>query len=109
MDEIEKAPLAESAFSEKSLAGCLESSEIKPPRPNPQEKKRGGRGTGVPPPRYLRLVAPAVPPQPRCRYETRITVSAARLPVGRTRPFHLSESDIAELIDAAMKMEARLA
>jgi hypothetical protein len=38
----EKAPSAEGALSESS-AGCLENSEVKPPRQNTQVKKRGGR------------------------------------------------------------------
>jgi hypothetical protein len=38
LDEIEKAPSAESAFLELSSAGCLDNSEIKPPRPNTQIK-----------------------------------------------------------------------
>jgi hypothetical protein len=54
---------------------------------------------------HLRLVEP--PPQPRRRYETRIVVSAARLPIGRSRAFRLSENDIELLIAAAMRLEAR--
>jgi hypothetical protein len=39
LDEIEKAPSAESALSEMSSAGCLDNSEIiKPPRQNTQQE-----------------------------------------------------------------------
>jgi hypothetical protein len=37
----------------------------------------------------------------------RIAVSAARTPAGRSRVFNLTERDIAELIDAAMRLEQR--
>jgi hypothetical protein len=53
----------------------------------------------------LRLVPPE--PQPRRRYETRIVISSARMPIGRSRAFHLTESDAELLIDAAMRMERR--
>jgi hypothetical protein len=56
--------------------------------------------------RHLRLVEPT-PPQPRRRYETRIAVSSARSPIGRTRVFRLTESDVELLIAAAMRMERR--
>jgi hypothetical protein len=67
--------------------------------------------TGAPAPRHphLRLVPPPSPPRPRRRYETRIVVSAPRMPIGRSRTFHLSEPDIQLLIAAAMRMEARRA
>jgi hypothetical protein len=54
--------------------------------------------------RHLRLVPP--PPRPQPRYEVRIAISPA---VGRSRPFHLSESDIDELIAIALRLEARRA
>jgi hypothetical protein len=44
--------------------------------------------TGFP---HLRLVMRE--PEPRRRYETRIVVSSARTPIGRTRTFRLTESD----------------
>jgi hypothetical protein len=66
---------------------------------------RAVRGADAPFPRHLRLVAPR--PQPR--YEVRIAVSAARTPVGRSRTFHLAESDIDELIAIALRLEARRA
>jgi hypothetical protein len=57
--------------------------------------------------RYLRLVEPPhPPPQARRRIEVRI-VSSARMPIGRSRTFRLTESDVALLIAAAMRMEAR--
>jgi hypothetical protein len=56
--------------------------------------------------RHLRLVEPP-PPQVRRRYETRIVVSAARMPIGRTRPFRLSEGDLERLIAHAERLEAR--
>jgi hypothetical protein len=46
-------------------------------------------------------------PHPRRRYETRIIVSSARLPIGRSRTFRLTEKDVETLIDAAMRMERR--
>jgi hypothetical protein len=65
--------------------------------------------TGAPPPRHLRLVPPSPPPRPQHRYETRIVVSAERLPIGRSRAFRLTESDVELLIQAAMRLEARRA
>jgi hypothetical protein len=59
--------------------------------------------TGAQP--HLRLVPRE--PQPRRLYETRIVVSSARLPFGRSRPFRLTESDVELLIAAAMRMERR--
>jgi hypothetical protein len=41
------------------------------------------------------------------RYETRIVVSAERLPIGRSRAFRLTESDVELLIAAATRMERR--
>jgi hypothetical protein len=46
-------------------------------------------------------------PQPRHRYEVRIAVSATRMPVGRSRAFRLTESDIQLLVETARRMEAR--
>jgi hypothetical protein len=60
--------------------------------------------TGATSPRpYLRLVQRE--PQPRRRYETRIVVSSARMPIGRSRTFRLTESDVERLLEAAMRME----
>jgi hypothetical protein len=56
--------------------------------------------------RHLRLVEPPRP-QPRRRYEVRIVVSSPRLPIGRSRVFRLTESDVELLITAAMRLEAR--
>jgi hypothetical protein len=62
--------------------------------------------TGAPSPHpYLRLVTRE--PPLRRRYETRIVVSSARTPIGRSRVFRLAESDIDELIAVAMRMERR--
>jgi hypothetical protein len=55
---------------------------------------------------HLRLVPPPSPPRPR-RLDVRIAVSAARLPILRTRIFHLAENDIDELIAVVMRMERR--
>jgi hypothetical protein len=54
---------------------------------------------------HLRLVPRE--PQARRRYETRIVVSAARLPIGRSQAFRLTESDVELLITAAMRLEAQ--
>ena len=54
----------------------------------------------------LRLVEPPRP-QARRRYETRIVVSSPRMPIGRSRIFRLTESDVELLITAAMRMERR--
>jgi hypothetical protein len=56
---------------------------------------------------HLQLVPP--PPQPQRRYETRIVVSSPCMPIGRSRIFRLSETDIQLLIAAAMRLEARRA
>jgi hypothetical protein len=56
--------------------------------------------------RHLRLVEPP-PPQARRRYETRIVVSSPRLPIGRSRGFHLSELDISRLVAIAEHLEAQ--
>jgi hypothetical protein len=58
--------------------------------------------TGVP---HLRLI-PAPPPRPR-RLEVRITAADARSPIGRSRNFRLSERDLAELVNVAVRMERR--
>jgi hypothetical protein len=56
--------------------------------------------------RHLRLVEPP-PPQARRRYETRIVVSSARMPFGRSRTFRLAESDLEQLINVATRLERR--
>jgi hypothetical protein len=70
----------------------------------------GGRAmNGAPFPRHSHLqLVPAPPPRPR-RLDVRIVVSAPRLPIGRSRAFRLTESDIELLIAAAMRLEARRA
>jgi hypothetical protein len=55
---------------------------------------------------YLRLVPPPPPPRPR-RIEVRISVSSARMPIGRSRVFHLGESDVAELLATVTRLERR--
>jgi hypothetical protein len=64
--------------------------------------------TGAPFPRHshLRLVPAPPPPRPR-RVEARIVVSAARLPIGRSRAFRLSDFDLERLIAHAERLEAR--
>ncbi len=62
-------------------------------------------GAPIPPRPHLHLVPRE--PQPRRRYETRIVVSSARMPIGRTRTFRLTERDVELLIDAAVRMERR--
>jgi len=59
--------------------------------------------TGAP---HLHLVPAPPPPRPR-RHEARIVVSAARLPILRSRIFSLAERDIDELIAHAERMERR--
>lgn len=54
----------------------------------------------------LCLVEPP-PPQARRRFQTRISVATPHMPVGRSRTFRLTESDIKELVVAASLMEAR--
>jgi hypothetical protein len=53
----------------------------------------------------LRLVPP--PPRPRRRLAVRINVLDGRSAFGSSRAFHLTESDVQLLIDAAMQMERR--
>jgi hypothetical protein len=55
--------------------------------------------------RHLRLVEPPRPQAVR-RYETRIVVSSPRLPIGRSRAFHLSELDISRLVVIAERLES---
>ena len=55
---------------------------------------------------HLHLVEP-LPPQARHRYETRIVVSSARMPYGRSRAFHLTPNKLDELIEIAERLEAR--
>jgi hypothetical protein len=45
-------------------------------------------------------------PQPR-RLEVRISVANGRAPIGRTRAFRLADSDLEQLVDCALRMEAR--
>jgi hypothetical protein len=55
--------------------------------------------------RHLRLIEP---PRPQARrYETRIVISQPRRPIGRSRVFRLTESDVELLITAAMRLERR--
>lgn len=54
----------------------------------------------------LRLVRPPSPPRPR-RLEVRISVADGRAPFGRTRLFRLSDRNLQELIDTALRLEAR--
>jgi hypothetical protein len=56
----------------------------------------------------LRLVQATPPPAPR-RFITRISVATPFMPVGRSRAFDLTESDIEDLLEAASIMEARRA
>jgi hypothetical protein len=60
--------------------------------------------TGTPFSSHLRLVPAPPPPRPR-RIDVRIVVSSARMPIGRSRAFRLTESDVELLIAAAMRME----
>jgi hypothetical protein len=63
---------------------------------------------GAPFPRHSHLQLVSAPPPLRLgRHEVRIVVSAARLPIGRTRVFRLAESDIDELTAIATRMERR--
>jgi hypothetical protein len=66
--------------------------------------------TSAPPHRHsqLRLIPPSPSPRPR-RLDVRISASDGRVPYGRSRAFHLTESDIQLLLEAAMRMEARRA
>jgi hypothetical protein len=57
------------------------------------------------PPR-LRFRLVEKPSWPR-RLEIRIAVSDGRAPIGRSRPLRLRESDLAWLIEAAARLEAR--
>jgi hypothetical protein len=92
LDEIEKAPSAEGAFSEKSSAGCFGNSENSPPRPNTQ----------------IKFQNPAVVSSPRPRrIDVRISAADGRSPIGRTRPLKLIEPDIERLVDFALRLEAR--
>jgi hypothetical protein len=56
--------------------------------------------------RHLRLVEQPRPQAIR-RYETRFVVSSARMPIGRSRIFHLSELDISRLVAIAEHLEAQ--
>jgi hypothetical protein len=56
---------------------------------------------------YLSLVPREREPQPRRRYETRIVVSSARTPIGRSQVFNLSERNVEQLIDVALRLERR--
>lgn len=53
--------------------------------------------------KVLRLVPP---PRPR-RIEVRFAAADARAPIGRTRIFRLTESDLERLIDHAVRLESR--
>lgn len=62
--------------------------------------------TGAPFPPHLRLVPPSPPPRPG-RIEVWISGADKRTPIGRTRPFRLSDSDLERLITHAERLEAR--
>ena len=55
---------------------------------------------------HIRIVAPAPPPRPR-RLDVRIAASDGREPIGRTRPIRLSDRDVDELVDFALRLEGR--
>jgi hypothetical protein len=46
------------------------------------------------------------PPRPR-RIDVQITARDGRAPIGRSRPIHIDERDVPELIDFALRLEAR--
>jgi hypothetical protein len=56
----------------------------------------------------LRLLAPPTPPPRPRRRIVHVTISAVRgrEPIGRTRPLMLRESDLAQLVEAAERLEA---
>jgi hypothetical protein len=56
--------------------------------------------------RHLRLVPPAPPPRQR-RIEVRITAADGRAPTGRSRIFRLRHRDFEQLVDVALRLEAR--
>jgi hypothetical protein len=103
----EKPPLRGGGLSETS-----DTSEVKPSRQNTQVLYQAPAGIAVamrqrasfpPGARVIQLVPPA---RPR-RLEIQISVSDGRAPVGRTRPLRLRESDLAWLLEAAERLEAR--
>jgi hypothetical protein len=55
---------------------------------------------------YLKLVPKPPPPRPR-RLDVRISVSSARMPIGRSRAFRLIETDAERLVEIAERMEYR--
>jgi hypothetical protein len=61
--------------------------------------------TPLSPPRHrLRLVASS--PRPR-RLSVMISATHSRTPIGRTRPFRLSDSDLERLIAHAERLESQ--
>jgi len=56
--------------------------------------------------RHLRLIEPPAPPRPR-RIDARIAAADGRAPHGRSRALKLTLSDLAWLIEAAERLEAR--
>jgi hypothetical protein len=62
--------------------------------------------TGAPFPRHSHLRLVPSPPRPR-RLEVRISVADGRAPVGRSRPFRITDDDLRQLIDDAARMERR--
>jgi hypothetical protein len=63
--------------------------------------------TGAPFPQRPRLCfVAAAPPRPR-RIDVRIAATDGRAPHGRSRALKLTESDLAWLIEAAERLEAR--
>jgi hypothetical protein len=55
---------------------------------------------------HLRLVPPAPPPRPR-RLEVRISAAVGRAPHDRSRAIQLDERDVEQLVDFALRLEAR--
>jgi hypothetical protein len=53
----------------------------------------------------LRLVLRA--PAPRRRLSVRINVLDGRAPYGRSTPFRITEDDLRDLVEVAMRMERR--
>ncbi len=62
--------------------------------------------TPFPPCHYLQLVPP-VPHLRHGRLGVRIVADDGRCPYGRSKIFRLTERDLEQLVDAALRLEAR--
>jgi hypothetical protein len=85
-----------------SFPGGIDNPENRRPEPPAQAQFAAIRHGGRAP--WANVLA--FPPRPR-RIEVHITAVDSRSPIGRTRPLRLTARDLAQLVEAPERLEAR--